>query len=214
MMIDTTALQLETHVTITNGFPPTGQDPVTGQSGPNFSPGFTPSPTSEGSGSGTARRNKSYDLRAHALIANRLGIGASMYTGQWNNDQGSAVGPGHLFLNMTGMDGQLYLAKGVELRGGFAIMNVEYPEGTAKRAGSYLELGVPFNKRWKTLLRYGTLQLDNRIAESTDMNVAGIELLYNPGAVQFSLETNRDLKDPGVAVGYKSYTNLRMIMLF
>lgn len=124
MLIDTSALQLESHFTISNGFPPSGQDPVTLDIGPNFSPGFTPAPTSEGSGSGTARRNKSYDFRVHALFANRFGIGASMYTGQWNNDQGSAVGPGHLFLTMTGMDGQIYFAKGVELRGGFALMNV------------------------------------------------------------------------------------------
>lgn len=63
-------------------------------------------------------------------------------------------------------------------------------------------------------MRGGTLQLDNRIVLPTDMTIIGGTLLYNPGTVQFSIDYSKDIKNPPVAVGFTSFTDLRMIMLF
>lgn len=214
MLVDTAALQFEGDFTVTNGFSATnGGDLLNGNLGPNFAV-YTPAPNVEGQGSLLERRNKSYDARLHVLISNRLGLGGSIYTGQWNDDQGPNSGPGPLYLTMLGLDGQLYLARGVELRGGLAVMTVEFPEGPSQREGSYFELGVDFTKRWKGLLRYGALQLDNRVPQPTDVDVLGGEVLYNPGPVQFSLQYSRDIATPSFLIGFNSYTALRMIMVF
>lgn len=93
-------------------------------------------------------------------------------------------------------------------------MTVEFPEGPSQREGSYFELGVDFTKRWKGLLRYGALQLDNRVPQPTDVDVLGGEVLYNPGPVQFSLQYSRDIATPSFLIGFNSYTALRMIMVF
>ena len=127
-------------------------------------------------------RNKAIALRAHALLEGRLGFGMSYYTSQWNPDGDSNSGGGPLFLNIIGFDAQAKLGI-FELRGGIAGMNVEYPEGTAQRNGTYAELGIPFKQRWKVLVRGGTLDLDNRVSNlPTDITVFGGTILYNPGA--------------------------------
>jgi hypothetical protein len=214
MLLDTKALQLETHFCIVNGFTDGGQDPTNSSSTdyPNFTE-YSPLGSSlQGDQSGN-HRSKSIALRAHALLANTFGFGISYYTGQWNQDSDAA---GHLNLSMIGLDAQMKLWL-LQLRAGIMSMSVNLPQSqTTKRGGTYFEAGLPFaNNKWKILARAGTLQLDSRIIEPTDQTVLGGTLIYNPaGMIQLSLEHSQDVKNPGVAVGFVSYTDLRMVMVF
>jgi hypothetical protein len=212
MLVDESDVQLETHLCIVNGFTDGGQDPVTTSSSdyPFFTT-YSPVGTSNQGDQSGFHRDKSIVTRAHVLVDNAFGLGVSYYTGQWNKDSDPA---GHLRLNMVGVDAQAKLL-GIELRGGLASMNVQLPGTSTRRGGTYAEIGVPFaGRKWKVLARGGTLQLDSRISEPTDQTIIGGTILYNPGMVQFSIEHSRDIKNPGVAVGFVSYTDLRMVMLF
>lgn len=129
MLLESSLLQIETDMTITNGFSATSGpsgDPVNQSEGPNFSV-YTPAPNSQGAGSNTPHRNKAVDLRAHGLFLNRFGLGISYYTSQWNPDGDPLAGGGHLFLNMVGVDAQAKIL-GLELRGGVANMHVMFPK--------------------------------------------------------------------------------------
>lgn len=206
LLVDSSRFQVETHLCLVNGFTDGGTDPVTGSHDyPNFSE-YTPA-TQQSSGN---HRAKAIAARVHAMYNNRFGIGVSYYTGQWNEDSDPA---GHLGLSMLGFDAQAHILF-LDLRAGIASMNVSLPGTSTQRGGSYFEAGYPFATRWKALARVGTLQLDSRIALPTDELIAGGTLLYNPGIVQFSIEHSRDISNPGVSVGFTSYTDLRMIVMF
>ena len=206
MLVDSKILQLKTSLCVLNGFTDKGIDPVTGGEYPSFSE-FSPS-TQSSSGN---HRDKSIALRAHALWYSGFGMGVSYYTGQWNQDSDPA---GPLRMNIVGGDGQAHLF-GLDFRAGTAWMSVQLPGDSTVRTGTYGEVGLPFAKnKWKILARAGTLDLDSRAPLPTNETIVGGTLLYNPGMVQFSIEHSRDITDPGVPVGFISYTDIRMVMMF
>ena len=213
LVVDSPEVLAELLLTITNGFTNNGSDPLTGGEGPSFS-AYTPAPNQQGAGSSGSHRNKAYDMRAHVQLVNRLGLGLSYYTSQWNPDEDPVTGNGKLFLNMIGVDGQLKLPGGVDFRAGIATMKVQYPESTATRGGLYGELGVPFLGKWKALARAGSLQLDSRIVQPTDITVVGGTLIYYAGPVQLSIEHSRNLNTPAVPLGFNQFTDFRIVALF
>jgi hypothetical protein len=218
VIVDKKNLQVETHACLLNGFTDGGIDPAGGAEYPQFNE-YTPNTGTLNGGSGN-HRAKSYDLRAHALLNNRFGLGVSYYHGQWNQDGDPNSGGAGLDLSMIGVDAQAQ-AFGLEFRLGVASMTVDLPpeqspfSSKAKRGGDYIEVGRPFAKnKWKLLARVGKLQLDNRIILPTDGTIAGATILYNPGTIQFSIDYSRNITYPATTIDFSSYTDLRMLMMF
>jgi hypothetical protein len=207
VFIDASNLLLEGHLVVVNGFFQGLNDPnpadAAGTPYPSFN-GITQNLQPDNN------RDKSIGLRGHVLLANRLGIGVSYFTGRWSNDSVASAR-----INAVGLDSQLRLSW-AELRIGLAAMSVGLVDGNSfKRGGTYAEIGHRFGPkdRWKVLGRAGTLNLDNRVNAVTDQTIVGGTILYRPGFVEFSLEHSRDLND-NVAKPNHSFTDLRMVMAF
>lgn len=216
VFVDTSLLYVEGHIYVVDGFQDGGSDPNVG-TGANQDPQGTPYPNFSQNGglvTGNAadnNRDKAFGARAHWLIANRLGIGASLYTARWSADSE----PNERVM-IYGLDSQLRLPW-AELRAGVGLMNVGMPvNGSFNRSGTYGEIGHNFGylDRWKILGRVGTLSLDSRVNAITDETIIGGTLLYRPGFVEFSLEYSRDLNDDYPLKPNHSYTDLRCVMAF
>ncbi len=209
-IFDSPKFAMELHGYIVNGFHDGGTDLANPTSGPSGYPSFadlTIGPDNN--------RDKAIGGRVHMLIYNRLGIGASYYTGQWNADTGAPA----LRLNILGIDSQLRIGP-LELRGGLCAKTWDLPAGspvstTANGGGDYVEAGLKFGgkREWKFLARAGTIQLDDRVVDITDQRIVGGALLYQPGLIQYSIESSRDLKEADGKKNY-SYTAARMVMAF
>ncbi len=204
-IIDTTALNLVSHLYIVNGFSGGGTDPApTPAAYPNFS--------SAGGGNDN-NTSKALGGRIHAMFAGKVGVGASLYTGRWN-DNADLESYG---VTLYALDAQLRLAP-FEFRVGLASGTVGIPTDALlnesfKRGGFYGEVGYRFGKErtWKLLARGGSVQLDDRAISPTDQSIYGLTLLRQFGPLEVSLEHSIDTKDvPGKTE--KQYTNLRLVV--
>ena len=223
VFLDTSKLLVEGHAYIVDGFGQGNQlDPNSGTNPGQDPPGTAYPNFGSSSSNGLTQtlgadnnRDKSIGARLHLLIANRLGVGASIYTGRWSDDN-DGVPDSNNRVMIYGLDSQLRLSW-AEVRVGLALMNVGMPiNGSFNRSGTYAEIGHHFGKqdRWKILGRAGTLSLDSRVNAVTDETIVGATLLYRPGIVEFSLEHSRDLNNDYQAKPNHSYTDLRCVMAF
>jgi hypothetical protein len=215
VFVDTSALLMEGHLYVVDGFQDGGTDP-----NPN-DPAGTPYPNFSQNGglvTGNAadnNRDKSVGARLHLLFGSRWGLGGSVYTGRWTADNGANAAPSERVM-AYGLDSQLRL-NWAEFRVGLALMNVGMPVGSSfNRSGTYGEIGHHFGylDRWKILGRVGTLDLDSRVDSITDETIVGGTILYRPGFVEFSLEYSRDLNYDYPLKPNHSYTDLRCVMAF
>lgn len=190
-MIDTHALRLVGNAYIVNGFGSGGTDPrSTGASYPSFG--------NIGITSYDKNRDKAVGGRLHALLGGRFGIGASFYSGRWN-DQSEAEAKR---VTMIGADAQLRLLS-AEVRAGGIQMNSNLGNNTSfNRGGFYGELGISSkDNRWKVLIREGSVSLDNRIESTTDQTIVGGKVLYRPSFIQWSIEYSKDVQQRPGKVG-------------
>jgi hypothetical protein len=212
-LVDTSKFALNVYGYVVNGFREGGVDPKTnGSPYPKFSD--LPSAADN-------NRDKAVGGRVHMLVAGKLGLGLSYYTGRWSNDTGTSAVFDAQRLSILGIDGQIRI-KSTEFRVGVATMALDLPTNeVANRGGAYVELGQKFGKTndWKALARAGLTQLDDRVLDNNplvalgDEQIVGGTLLWKPGLIQYSIEYNRDL---GYAPSKKnySYTAARIVMAF
>jgi hypothetical protein len=185
------------NLSVTDPSPITANDP-TGY--PNFSD----------SGSvADNNRNKAVGGRIHALLFKKLGLGASVYTGRWNNQD---LDPQSM--TMLGFDGQLRLGR-TEFRAGVATMLINIPGASFNRGGMYGELGERLGAEGKVKLlgRVGLVQLDSRVIDITDQTIGGVTLLWQPGLIQYSIETSYDFNNI-VGKPSRSYSAARLVVAF
>ena len=211
-LVDKPKFHLETHAYVVNGFRDGGKDPIKPESGPSGYPSYSDLPISADN-----NRDKALGGRIHALIAGKLGVGASYYTARWNGDSQ----PEAKRLNIFGVDTQIRLAS-TEFRAGLINMASSLPtDQVANRGGAYVEIGQKFGSKsdWKILARGGILQYDDRALDNNprvvlgDQRIVGGTLLWKPSLIQYSIEYMRDLKSAPNKVNY-SFTNLRVVMAF
>jgi hypothetical protein len=202
-LIDTMELNLTLDAYVVDGFHDGGSDPspITAND-PTGYPNFADSGSTFDN-----NRDKAIGGRVHAMLFGRLGLGASFYTCQWNNQ---GLDPQRM--TIVGFDGQLRFVK-TEFRAGITTMLVNIPGASYNRGGLYVELGQKLGaeNKWKLLGRAGTVQLDSRVIDITDETIGGAMLLWQPGLVQYSIETNYDFNDV-VGKPNRSYSALRLVV--
>jgi len=204
-LVDTKKMAAVMHLYIVNGFASGGTDPVTGSPAAGY-PQF-------GGNSTLARDNnkaKSIGSRLHLLFFGRIGIGASFYTGRWN-DQDEPTSKG---LTMVGLDNQIRLGP-AEYRFGLTGGKVALNNGTRlTRGGFYGEAAFKFGSKreWKFLTRAGAVQFDDRARDVTDQTIVGATILYKPSIVEFSLHHSIDLNKAVPTKVNFSYTALRAVV--
>lgn len=192
---------LISHLYVVNGFRSGGTDP-TGNSKPY--PSFSDLPSSADN-----NRNKAIGTRFQGTFSRRLSVGFSYYTETWTDEGLTSHG-----LHMIGVDSQYKFPNATsELRVGLVNMSVEVDSGTFYRGGSYVEFGQKLKRdsAWKLLFRGGTLQGDDRVVDNDDERIIGATLIYQPNAIQFSIEHSEDLEKVATKKGY-GFTNLRMVI--
>ena len=198
-MVDSALLNLVSNVYVVNGFRSGGEDYIT--PGGEY-PLFSDLPTSPDN-----NMDKAIGGRIHGTLFRKIGLGASIYSGRWSDQDDAARG-----LLIWGADAQVRLGK-TEIRSGISSMSADLGYDTVNRGGVYGELGQKFGaqSQFKALLRGGTLQLDDRVTDQNDRTIVGATLLYQPGPIQVSIEHSRDINDE-VAKVDKTYTALRLII--
>ncbi len=198
-LIERRALKLVSHLYVVNGFQDGGQDPV--------NPG-NPYPSFAGTGTLATDNNqdKAIGGRVHALIAGKLGLGGSFFTGRWN-DKGESES--HR-ATIVGADVQLKLQI-AQIRAGVAAMRVGIPGDAIRRGGFYGEFGVPMGEKWKLLARGGSVQQDDRVLAVTDRTILGGSVIYRPSFVQLQAEYSRDVKERAGKVG-EEFVALRTVI--
>jgi len=203
--IDSLNLSLVIDAYVVNGFHDGGSDPspITAND-PTGYPSFSDSGSTFDN-----NRNKAVGGRVHALLFKKLGLGASFYTGRWNNQD---LDPQSL--TMIGFDGQLRLGR-TEFRAGLATFLVNIPGASFNRGGTYIELGERLGAEGKVKLlgRAGLVQLDSRVIDITDQTIGGVTLLWQPGLIQYSIETSYDFNNI-VGKPSRSYSAARLVVAF
>lgn len=199
--VDKPKFTLDFHGYVVNGFGSGGTDPTgSGATYPSFSDSSIASADNN--------RDKAIGGRVHARLFKFFGLGASYYMGRWNDDSEAESRR----LSILGLDSQFRFTS-TELRLGLASMSVSQTPENFSRGGFYGEIGQRFgpDRRWKLLLRGGTIQHDNRVIDVTDQQLVGATLIYQPGLIEYSIEHSRDLKEVSAKVNTQ-YTNLRMVI--
>ena len=198
-IVDSANLNLLSHFYIVNGFRSGGIDPLDPAA---EYPTFADLATSPDNNSG-----KSIGGRLQATLFRKLGLGASVYTGQWSDQDDAAKN-----VLIWGTDAQLRFTS-TELRFGLSGMTAGLANDTFNRGGFYGEVGQKFgsNRQFKALLRGGALQLDDRVIDTNDRTLVGGTLLYQPGPIQISIEHSRDINTAVTKVD-KEYTALRLVV--
>ncbi len=164
--------------------------------------------TSVGGGNGLGDNNSQKDFggRLQYKYKQSFGLGVSYYKGTYTdkNLPAGITEPKTLGLSILGGDIQFRPTNMTEFRAGYVTMNVDLEptltKPTAKRGGTYLELGQKFgsDRTWKALIRAGQVQADDRASTVGDLSLVGITLLKMVGPLQFSVEYNKDSKQaPG-----------------
>lgn len=182
-LVDSSALNITTHLYIVNGFGSGGTDPLKQAAAyPNFST------------TGVADNNtdKAIGTRIHFDFAKTFGVGASFYTCQYTNqgDEGKR-------LYMIGADTQLRLLSGTTLRAGYTYQKVELQSTSAKssylRGGLYADALQRFSKNYILGARVGVQQEDDRITDLNDQTWVGGRVGYETEIWQLYLIYMRDL---------------------
>jgi hypothetical protein len=201
VLLDKPAIKLESDIYLVNGFRSGGRDPIS--SGAVY-PDFLSVGTTDNN------NDKALGGRFSALFWRKLAVGLSLYTCRY-----SAQNEAPLRLTTYGLDMQAQITPTTELRGGYSVMNVglEYDPLGFNRAGLYVELGQKFaaQRKWKVLLRGGTVQLDNRALMPTDQTLIGGALVYRPSFIQLSLDYSYDI-DHSVAKNNYSLAIARIVV--
>ena len=205
-LVDRPKFTLVAHAYMVNGFRDGGKDPV--NSGASY-----PSLSDPAIGADN-NRDKALGGRLQSTIFGKLSLGASYYTARWSPDSTPAYR-----MSILGLDTQLRFPR-TELRLGLASMSFHLPSSAvANRGGYYAEIAQKLgaNKNWKALLRVGALQMDDRALDTNattplgDQQIVGGTLVWKPNAIQYSLETSRDLKIAPSKANY-SFTSFRIVM--
>lgn len=190
--VHTKQLEIDTHLYVVNGFNSTGgTSPL-----PNFSQNL-------GSDNND---NKSIGARVHFLIGQRVGLGASFYTGRWSNQQ-DEVAP----LTIFGGDAQL-LFSSTEFHAGLSLMNVSYASGASfQRSAYYLEGQQKFGaaQEFRAVVRLGNQDTNSTVVDDSDNTVLGGGLRWKPNFIGLALEHYQDLKEVPGKTAY-GITFLRM----
>ncbi|RZA04491.1 MAG: hypothetical protein EOP11_14990 [Proteobacteria bacterium] len=204
--IETARISLEVKGYVLNGFRAAGADPLTPNSAyPAFGAQLPISPDNN--------KDKAIGGRAHLLISQTWGVGASYYTARWTDQE---TDPRRL--TMLGADLQANFGR-TTFRFGYAQMKVALPATAAApqflRGANYFELAhrLGEQRRWRVTARAGTQNLDDRAIDKNDRKIAGLQLAFRPNMIEFSLEFSRDLYKLTEKTNY-NFTNLRVVAAF
>jgi hypothetical protein len=198
-IVDASQFNLLSHLYVVNGFRSGGTDPLDPlASYPSFSDLAIAADNNAG---------KSIGGRVQATLFRKIGLGASVYSGQWSDGDSAPKG-----LLIFGSEAQFRFAA-TEIRLGMSGMSAEITGDSFNRGGLYGEIGQRFgsNRQFKILLRGGSLQLDDRVIDINDRTLVGGTILYQPGPIQISLEHSRDI-NTGVTKIDTQFTSLRLVV--
>ncbi len=188
---------------VVNGFQSGGSDPagLVGTRYPNF----------ESAGVVDNNSDKSVGFRSQMLFFGAFNLGASGYFGRYSDpaDPFRAVA-------MLGVDGQLRLPSGFEIKGGYMYSQVGLVPGAGpdnfRRGGVYVEAAQRFLQQFKFFLRGGTAQGDSRVVSVNDITMAGAGLVYNRAFLQLSLMYQRDLNTVAAKRSYEFMAARAMVV--
>ena len=207
-LYERTRLTVTGHIYMVNGFSEGGVDPLAESTTyPDYSDVSVEATDNN--------RAKSFGARVHFLINRTIGLGASVYTGRYN-DQGDAIG---LSTQLVGFDGQLYVDR-FRLRTGFSFMNAELPATSTitkfSRPASYGELAyhLGLKRNYVFVFRVGKVDNDDRVVDINDQTIVGGKFYYRYKNIEWGAQYSRDLQTDIAAKGNKSFAALRVIAHF
>jgi hypothetical protein len=188
---------------VVNGFQTGGTDPagLVGTRYPNF----------ESAGVVDNNSDKSLGFRSQMVFLGFLNLGASGYFGRYSDptDNYRAVA-------MLGVDGQMRLPSGFEIKAGYLYSQIGLVPGagadSSRRGGLYVEAGQRFLERFKFFLRGGTAQNDSRVVSVNDITMVGAGLVYNRAFLQLSLMYQRDLNQVAAKSSYEFMAGRAMVV--
>lgn len=200
-LVDTSAMQVTSHLYIVNGFGAGGTDPLKQvTSYPNFA------------GSSTIDNNndKAVGTRIHFNFAKTFGIGASIYTCNYTNQGEEAKR-----LYLLGIDSQLRLLSQTTFRFGYTYQKVELLPTAAKtsylRGGLYVDGMQRFGRNYVFGLRAGVQQDDDRITDLNDQTWVGGRVGYETDIWQLYLIYMRDINGTPDKI-LREYEALRFVV--
>lgn len=202
--INTSRLFVESHLYVTNGFGDGGSDP-TGENAPY--PDFSTSVSQDNN------TDKAIGARLHAKFFNKWGVGGSVYTSRFTDNE---VEAGRILA--FGADSQIHFGN-FSVAVGYVAMNVTLPNPSTThefiRGGAYGEIHIPYHRQWKMILRAGMSQNDNRRVDVSDKTILGAALVHRMSSMfELSFQHYQDLNNEAPGKIGRSFSAARLAMVF